>query len=216
MFSVGLYAPAAEVSIERAQHLFNTNFFGAMELVRLFLPQLIQAGGCVVNNGSLAGTLPHPWLGIYSASKAALEAYTRTLYYELAPLGVRARYIQCGNVEVSGGQKRTSLDGCEHLKPDSVYSALGDTSFVQSQKNGTGGMPAQAFARQFAERVMEPPSWLWGNDCQIWIGNWAGTGRLCRLLMAIWPWDFMGWIFSTYYNLPELDRSKIVKDLKLE
>src|SRR5438067_9128065 len=84
-----------ETSIEEARQLFETNFFGVLRVTNAILPAMRQAGhGRIVNISSVVGFLPAPYMGIYAASKHALEGYTETLDHEVRRFGVRASLIQ--------------------------------------------------------------------------------------------------------------------------
>ncbi|XP_041048213.1 17-beta-hydroxysteroid dehydrogenase type 2-like [Carcharodon carcharias] len=72
------------------------NFFGAVELTKMFLPLLRQAKGRLVNITSIAGSTPLPWFAAYGASKAALSMFSSVLRQELAIWGVKVAIIQPG------------------------------------------------------------------------------------------------------------------------
>lgn len=65
---LGMNAPALDTPISEARKLFDVNFFGAFEMMQVFSPMLIAAKGCVVNNSSVGGYLPLPFLSMYFAN----------------------------------------------------------------------------------------------------------------------------------------------------
>jgi short-subunit dehydrogenase len=78
-----------ELSSEEARALFETNFFGVVRMVNAILPLMRrQRRGHIVNVSSLAGLTSIPFLGIYSASKFALEGYTEALRHEVKPFNI--------------------------------------------------------------------------------------------------------------------------------
>jgi short-subunit dehydrogenase len=84
-----------ETSIAEARQQFETNFFGVLRVTNAVLPGMRQAGyGRVVNISSVVGFLPAPYMGIYTASKHALEGYTETLDHEVREFGVRAVLVE--------------------------------------------------------------------------------------------------------------------------
>ena len=84
-----------ETSVEEARQLFETNFFGVLRVTNAVLPGMRQTGhGRIVNISSVLGFLPAPYMGIYCASKHALEGYTETLDHEVREFGVRAMLIE--------------------------------------------------------------------------------------------------------------------------
>jgi len=84
-----------ETSVTEARQQFDTNFFGVMRVTRAVLPVMRRQGyGRIVNMSSLAGLVPAPYRGIYSASKHALEGYTEALDHEIRQFGVRAMLVE--------------------------------------------------------------------------------------------------------------------------
>jgi short-subunit dehydrogenase len=84
-----------ETSIAEAKQQFETNFFGVLRVTNAVLPGMRQSGyGRIVNISSVLGFLPAPYMGIYAASKHALEGYTETLDHEVRTFGVRAVLVE--------------------------------------------------------------------------------------------------------------------------
>jgi len=84
-----------ETSIEEARQQFETNFFGVLRVTNAVLPGMRQAGyGRIVNISSVVGFIPAPYMGIYAASKHAVEGYTETLDHEIRRFGVRALLVE--------------------------------------------------------------------------------------------------------------------------
>src|SRR5215831_409165 len=84
-----------ETSVEEAQEQFDTNFFGALRVTQAVLPAMRrQRSGRIVNISSALGFLPAPFMGIYGASKYALEGYTETLDHEVRIFGIRAVLVE--------------------------------------------------------------------------------------------------------------------------
>ena len=84
-------------SIEQAQKQFDVNFFGIMRTTKAVLPFMRkEENGLIINTTSLAGRLAFPYFGIYCASKSAVEAYSQSLRYELAPFGVDICIVEPG------------------------------------------------------------------------------------------------------------------------
>jgi NAD(P)-dependent dehydrogenase (short-subunit alcohol dehydrogenase family) len=93
-----------ETNISEAQQQFDTNFFGVLRVTRAVLPVMRQQhSGRIVNISSVLGFLPGPYMGVYTASKHALEGYTETLDHEVREFGIRA-------VLVEPSFTRTNLD----------------------------------------------------------------------------------------------------------
>jgi NAD(P)-dependent dehydrogenase (short-subunit alcohol dehydrogenase family) len=86
-----------ELSLDEAQAQFATNFFGVARVVKAVLPIMRQQkGGQIVNISSLAGLTAAPFLGMYSASKFALEGYSEALRHEVKPFAIRVSLVEAG------------------------------------------------------------------------------------------------------------------------
>lgn len=82
---------------EQARALFDVNVLGVHRMNRAALPLLRRAGGgLVVHLSSTLGRYVMPFLGLYTASKFAVEALAEAYRYELAPLGIEVVLVQPG------------------------------------------------------------------------------------------------------------------------
>ena len=88
-------AGAEESSIEQAQSIFDTNFFGIVRMTRAVVPHMRrQGGGRIINIGSVLGFLPMPYGALYAATKHAIEGYSESLDHELRTRGIRVSVIE--------------------------------------------------------------------------------------------------------------------------
>jgi NAD(P)-dependent dehydrogenase (short-subunit alcohol dehydrogenase family) len=84
-----------ETSVDEARQQFETNLFGMLRVTNAILPGMRQQGfGRIVNISSVLGFLPAPYMGVYAASKHAVEGYTETLDHEVRRFGVRALLVE--------------------------------------------------------------------------------------------------------------------------
>ena len=91
---VGLLNALEGVSMEAAREVFETNTLGTIAMTRAVLPQFrARRAGVVVNVTSSVTQRPLHLLSVYTASKAAVNAFTESLALELEPFGVRARLV---------------------------------------------------------------------------------------------------------------------------
>jgi NAD(P)-dependent dehydrogenase (short-subunit alcohol dehydrogenase family) len=82
---------------QEVRSVFETNFFGALWMLQEFGGELkIRGRGSIVNVSSRLASIAVPTMGIYGASKGALEALTRAAAIELAPHGVRVNAVAPG------------------------------------------------------------------------------------------------------------------------
>jgi 3-oxoacyl-[acyl-carrier protein] reductase len=102
--NAGIYefAPLSEVTAEHFHRQFNLNVLGLLlttqEAVKHFGPD----GGSVINISSYVSTYAPPHVSVYSATKAAVDAITRSLAKELGPRGIRVNAINPGTIETEG------------------------------------------------------------------------------------------------------------------
>jgi 3-oxoacyl-[acyl-carrier protein] reductase len=110
---------------------FNNNFNASLQIVTRSIPQLEKTKGSVVFIGSIAGIedvgAPLP----YSAAKAALAMYAKTLSRKLAPMHIRVNTVAPGNILFEGG----NWDARYKSDPDGVQKMLDNK--VPLRKFGT-------------------------------------------------------------------------------
>jgi NAD(P)-dependent dehydrogenase (short-subunit alcohol dehydrogenase family) len=91
----GLSGAVEEVAEADARRLFDTNFFGALWVCQAVVPHLRRRrSGHLVQMSSVSGVLGIPTMGLYAASKFALEGLSETLAEELAPFGVHVTLVE--------------------------------------------------------------------------------------------------------------------------
>jgi len=92
-------AAVEDVPQERIEELFRMNLFGLIRLTKAFLPAMRSRGrGAIVNIGSLSGTFPPPFQSVYAATKAGLEAFTKSLRQETASSGIKVVHVVPGYI----------------------------------------------------------------------------------------------------------------------
>ncbi len=144
-----------EVSDEQIRRQMEVNFFGALAVMRAFLPHLRhQRKGWILNLSSIAGVLANPGLGLYCASKFALEAVSEALAKEVAPLGIKV-------VIIEPGPFRTDFAGRSLVVapaiPDYAATAGAMRRYFEQADGKQAGDPVKA-ARAMLELVtMENP-----------------------------------------------------------
>ena len=93
----GYLAAVEEGDDAEVRALFDTNFFGAVDMVKAVLPAMrAQGGGHIINVSSMTGIVTNPPNTYYSATKHALEALTEGLSKEVGPLGIKVCAIEPG------------------------------------------------------------------------------------------------------------------------
>lgn len=96
---------AEAVTVEQTRQIFETNVFAVHRMNRAVLPHMRKRGsGLLIHISSQAGRVVLPGLGMYGASKAALEALVETYHYELAGQGIDCVLVQPGAYATAIGQ----------------------------------------------------------------------------------------------------------------
>ncbi|MCM2477320.1 SDR family oxidoreductase [Rhizobium sp. CG5] len=116
--------------MDMARHVFETNTIGTMAMTQAVLPQFRQRQeGIIINVTSTVTLMPLPLLSIYTASKAAVEAFTAGLALELQPFNIRAKLVLPGRApETRFGENAQALAG-EHGFPE-AYGELVQSVFA--------------------------------------------------------------------------------------
>lgn len=91
--------PLENVSLEEYDTAFTTNVRAVIDLTKQSLPLLKASRGNVVNISSTAAEKPIPNMSVYSASKAAMSALTKSWAKELAKDGLRFNNVVVGPIE---------------------------------------------------------------------------------------------------------------------
>jgi len=124
----GLFGAVEEASDAEARHLMDTNFFGALAVIRAVLPHLRERrAGHIFSIASVAGAIGFPGCGLYSASKFALEGMSEALATEVAPFGIRVTIVEPGGF-------RTNFSGGS-LRKSSAMEAYADTPAARTREN---------------------------------------------------------------------------------
>ena len=94
---VAIAGPLIEVSEDELRWLFDVNVYGPYRVTKAFAPLIIESRGRITMISSIAGILSGEFLGQYSMSKHAIEAYSDSLAQELARFGVQVSVIEPGS-----------------------------------------------------------------------------------------------------------------------
>lgn len=95
----GTWGPFETATPEQIRNQLATNVTGLMLVTRAVLPHFrAVGGGTFVNLASIAGQVTFPYGSLYHATKFAVEGFSESLSYELAPLNIRVRVIEPGAI----------------------------------------------------------------------------------------------------------------------
>jgi NAD(P)-dependent dehydrogenase (short-subunit alcohol dehydrogenase family) len=114
----GQYGFVEELSECEARAQIETNFFGPLWITQAALPYLrAQRGGHIIQVSSIGGVTAFANLGIYHASKWALEGLSQSLAAEVTPFGVRLTIVE------PGGYATDWLAAAPYAEPMAAYAA---------------------------------------------------------------------------------------------
>ena len=124
-----------EIALEDFRRITEVNVYGTFLCCREAIPHLLATGGNIVNTASTSAHAGLPWGGVYSASKGAVLAMTRTIAVEYGRLGLRANSVSPGDIAtpMSKGVKMPAdvdfawMDRCKALhgpRPPEVVAGV--------------------------------------------------------------------------------------------
>lgn len=133
-----------------AQRLFDANFFGMVRLNRQVLPIMRAQGyGRIVNLSSVAAPVPIPFQAYYSATKAAVNAYTMALANEVKPFGVTVCAVQPGDIRTGFTAAREKVTA-----GDDIYNGRIGRSVARMEHDEQTGMDPAVAGKYIASLAM--------------------------------------------------------------
>jgi len=109
---MGIAGPIEDTPTEEMRKVFDTNFFGAIDVMKAVLPQMRkQNNGLIINVTSIAGYMGLPFRGIYSATKGALEIATEAIRMEVKSFGIEVCNVAPGDfaTNIAAGRYHTPI-----------------------------------------------------------------------------------------------------------
>ena len=116
----GQFGMVEEVTEAEARAQFETNVFGALWVTQAVLPVMrTQGGGHILQVSSIGGISAFPNIGLYNASKWALEGFSQSLAAEVADFGIKVTLIEPGGFSTDWGGA-----SAKHAAPLPAYDAF--------------------------------------------------------------------------------------------
>ncbi|MBC8093876.1 MAG: SDR family oxidoreductase [Pseudonocardia sp.] len=133
----GHFGMIEEITEAEARQQIETNLFGALWITQAALPFLrAQGSGHILQVSSIGGISAFPTVGIYHASKWALEGFSQSLAQEVAGFGIKVTLIEPGGYSTdwsgSSAKRSTELD---------VYADVREAASNRPSRGGTPGDP---------------------------------------------------------------------------
>ncbi|MGO4805168.1 oxidoreductase [Arthrobacter sp. 2MCAF15] len=139
----GYRAAVEEADDADIRQLFDTNVFGAVDMIKAVLPDMrANRAGSILNISSIGARISPAGSGYYSATKAALEGLSGSLQKELKPLGIHVTVIEPGAF-------RTDFAGRSLTQSATAIADYAETAGKRRKENDTvhgtqPGDPAKA------------------------------------------------------------------------
>ena len=139
----GYRAAVEEADDGDIRRLFDTNVFGAVDMIKAVLPDMrAKRSGTILNISSIGARIKPAGSGYYSATKAALEGLSESLHKELQPLGINVTVIEPGAF-------RTDFAGRSLTQSATAIADYAETAGKRRKENDTvhgtqPGDPAKA------------------------------------------------------------------------
>ena len=189
---IGLAGAIEDTSIQEAQAVLETNFFGTLRVCRAVLPSLRkQRGGIIVNISSIGGQISLPYQAVYSASKLAVEGLSEALRIESKPYGIRVSIIQPGDFHTgfTAHRRRTAQSAQQR-----VHRARLDKALEVMEHDELNGASPDEIAR-LLERII--------NTRSLRLRYTTGplSERLALRLKPFIPARLFEWAITRYYQL---------------
>jgi 3-oxoacyl-[acyl-carrier protein] reductase len=119
-----LFGPIESVTEENFHSQFDLNVLGLLLATQEAVKQFGPEGGNIINISSVVATLAPPNLSVYSATKAAVNAITRSLAQELGPRKIRVNSVNPGLIETEGTHSAGLIEG-DFKKQTEAQTPLG-------------------------------------------------------------------------------------------
>ena len=166
----GAPAPVELMAMDTTRALFETNTFGTIALTQAVLPQMrARKSGVIVNVTSSTTYKPLPLVGVYRASKAAVNALTESLAGEVQAFGVRVHIVLPG----SSGETRfrdTAREGLRGMD-DPAYGEFMQQAIARMLASVGPGTRATDVAEAVWRAATDPSAPLHipaGADAEQW------------------------------------------------
>lgn len=165
----GLFGSIEDMSMKDMREQFETNFFGAVEMIKLLAPGMrAKKSGRIINISSVAGRIGFPCSPAYISSKFALEGLSESIRYELGMHGVQTVLIEPGVV------KTKFMDNVRvaEMAADSPYKEITEKVISGIKMMAELGTQASEVAKIVAKAATDPnpqPRYVVGNDATMFL-----------------------------------------------
>lgn len=145
----GISGSIEDTEIEDVTQLMNVNFLGTFNTIKAVIPYMRDnKGGKIINISSLASKFALPFQSFYSASKAALNAFSEALSIEVEPFGIQVCSVLPGDIK-TGFSKHRKKNEIDHES----YGTRVEKSIGLMEKDEQNGMDAGEAAKTICKLI---------------------------------------------------------------
>lgn len=110
---MGTFESAPDENIRRQ---YDVNVFGLFDVTKAALPHFrANKSGMFINISSVGGKITFPLISLYHSTKFAVEGFSESLSYELAPLGIQVKVVEPGAIATDFGSRSMDFQHDENL-----------------------------------------------------------------------------------------------------
>jgi NAD(P)-dependent dehydrogenase (short-subunit alcohol dehydrogenase family) len=189
----GVFCPFEKFPEQELERQWRVLLASPVSLCRAVYPAFVQRGrGVIVNVSSLAGVFPFPMMSAYSAAKAGLSAFSRTLLLEAAGTGVRIIDFQPGDYATGFNDAMRDLsDKSDTPAPSSTRSLRVRAA---AERHLTGGPPPEHAARNLIRAIRR------GRTGTVVTGG-IFEAFLGPLAARFAPQSIISWFLRRFYDM---------------
>lgn len=156
---IGTAAPFELTTPTQARELFETNTLGTIAMTQAVLPQFRQRhDGVIVNVTSSVTLKPLPLVSVYTASKAAVNAFTESMAIELEPWGIRVRLVLPGRSPETHFGENAHAQGRTQGFDHEAYADLAQRVFAEITSDSGPVTYSRDVAEATWQAVTDPSS----------------------------------------------------------
>lgn len=153
---MGITGPIEETPDAEIKRVFDTNYFGVINVIKAVLPFMREnSGGFIINITSIAGYMGLPYRGIYSATKGALELTTEAFRMELKDFNIKMTNVAPGDfaTNIASGRYHAPL-----VKGSPYEKDYGKTLELMNKDVDTGEDPILMAKKVYRVMQSENPT----------------------------------------------------------
>ena len=184
---MGISGSVAHTSNQDMDTIIDVNFKGLVYMVQSALSYLEASKGKIINVGSVAGSLSIPFQSFYSATKAAVEAFTDALAIEVKPLGIQVCNVLPGDIKTGFTKNRR-----KNVTESVTYKIRVEKSInvmAHDEQNGMSPLKAAKLFHKLIKKKKIPLTKTIGFKYKVFM-----------FLKKVLPKRFVVWIIGLLYG----------------